>query len=92
MGAIRQPRYSKDEFEKRGDAIYEEKILPALKKRDLGQFVAIDIETGAYEIAAKELTACDRLEARVPDAQIWLVRIGSRYLYSFGGHGLGGNK
>ena len=89
MGTTRGPRYSKEEFEKRGDAIYEAKIRPALKKKDDGRFVAIDIETGEYEIAAKELTACDRLEARVPDPQIWLMRIGSRYLYSFGGHGLG---
>ena len=32
-----------------------------------------------------ELAACDRLNARIPDAQIWLVRVGSRYLHRFGG-------
>jgi hypothetical protein len=31
--------------------------------------VAIDIETGAYEIDGDELAAPDRLLARVPDAQ-----------------------
>ena len=29
--------------------------------------------------------ACDRLEARVPEPQTWLVRIGRRYLHRFGG-------
>ena len=28
---------------------------------------------------------CDRLEARHPDAQIWIVRIGSRHVRRFGG-------
>ena len=82
--ATHGPRYSKEEFEKRGDAIYEAKVRPHLKKKDHGKFVAIDIETGDYEIAARELAACDRLEARIPDAQIWLMRIGSPYLYHFG--------
>jgi hypothetical protein len=79
-------RYSKGEVAKRGDAIYEEKVRPKLKKTDRGKFAAIDIETGAYEIAADPLKACDRLEARVPEPQTWLVRIGSKYLFSFGGH------
>lgn len=92
MGTTRGPRYSKAEFEKRGDAIYETKIRPSLKKKDHGKFVAIDIETGEYEIAADPLAACDRLEARIPDPQTWLVRIGSRYLCHFGGHGLGGKS
>ncbi len=31
-----------------------------------------------------EIAACDRLESRHPNAQIWLVRIGSRYVRRFG--------
>jgi hypothetical protein len=84
----RQPRYSKDEFERRGDAIYESKVRPNLKKKDDGKFVAIDIETGEFEIATKELLACSRLRRRIADPQIWLLRIGSRFLYTFGGHAL----
>ena len=84
----RGPRYSQEEFESRGDTIYEAKVRPNLKQKDDGKFVAIDIETGEYEIAAKELTACDRLRARLADPQIWLMRVGSRSLYTFGGHGL----
>lgn len=85
MGIKRGPRYSKEEFARRGDAIYEANVRPNLKKKDDGKFVAIDIETGEYEIASKELTACDRLEARLADPQIWLMRVGSKFLYTFGG-------
>jgi len=44
-----------------------------------GEFVAIDIETGAYEVDPDELAASDRLLARVPNAQTWLRRVGWRY-------------
>ena len=62
MAAIK-PRYSKEEFAKRGDAIFEKDIRPHLKNEDDDDFVAIDIETGAYEIDASELAACDRLRS-----------------------------
>ena len=81
-----QPRYSKDEFARRGDEIYERELPSILEKGNEGKFVAIDIETGIYEIDVAELDASDRLRARVPNAQIWLRRIGSRYARRFGSH------
>jgi hypothetical protein len=78
-------RYSKEEFARRGEAIYDREIRPHLKAEDDGKFAAIDIETGAYEIGPDELEAGDRLRARVPDAQIWLKQVGSPYLHRFGG-------
>jgi 2-hydroxychromene-2-carboxylate isomerase len=82
--ASTQRRYGKEEFARRGDAVYESAVRPHLKPSDEGKFVAIDIETGMYEMAAAELEACDRLRARLPDPQIWLVRVGSRYVHRFG--------
>jgi len=79
-----RPRYSKEEFARRGDAVYEDSIRSLVEERNEGKFVAIDIETGAYEIDTDELVASDRLLARVPDAQVWLKRIGSRYVRRFG--------
>jgi hypothetical protein len=46
---------------------------------------ANDLETGDFEIDKNEITACDRLEASHPEAQIWIVRIGSRHVRRFGG-------
>jgi hypothetical protein len=51
-------------------------------------FVAIDIETGAYEIDASEIAACDRLRARVPDGQVWLRKVASPFARRFGGRGM----
>jgi hypothetical protein len=78
-----QPRYSKAEFARRGDAIYEHELRPIVETGNEGKFVAIDIETGAYEVDSDELAASDRLLARVPNAQIWLRRIGSRHTRHF---------
>ncbi len=91
MAAI-QPRYSAEEFARRGDAIYERDVLAHLASGDGGKFVAIDIETGAYEVAPTEIAASDQLRARIPDAQIWMVRVGSRYLRSFGFHPLSASR
>ena len=79
-----RPRYSKEEFARRGDAVYEDRIRSLVEERNEGKFVAIDIETGAYEVDTNELIASDRLLARVPDGQVWLKRIGSRYVRRFG--------
>ena len=78
-------RYAKEEIASRGDSIYESAVRPHLQKEDDGKFVAIDIETGAYEVDTEELVACDKMHARLPDAQIWMVRIGSNYVHRFGG-------
>jgi hypothetical protein len=79
-----QPRYSKEEFARRGDEIYERAIRPQVEAGNEGKFVAIDIETGAYQIDTDEIAASDRLLARNPDAQVWLRRVGSRFVRRFG--------
>lgn len=80
----RQPRYSKEEFARRGDEIYESQVCQQVEDGNHGKIVAIDLETGAFEVDSSEIAACDRLEARSPDAQIWIVRVGSRYVRRFG--------
>ena len=84
MAAL-EPRYSKGEFALRGQAIYEGDILPHVKAGDEGKFVAIDIETGAYEMDRDDFAATERLLVRHPNAQIWLLRVGHRAAYRLGG-------
>jgi hypothetical protein len=78
-------RYSKEEFARRGDAMYEKEILPQLKPNDEGKFAAIDIESGEFALDADELKAGRKLRKRIPDAQIWIVRVGSRSVHRIGG-------
>ena len=85
---VRQPRYSKEEFARRGDEIYESQVRPQVEEGNYGKIVAIDIETGAFEVADDILPATDRLFERVPDAQPWIVRIGHRAVDRFGSRSL----
>ncbi len=79
-----QPRYSKEEFARRGQEIYGRLIQSQVEPGHDGAFVAIDIETGAYELDADDYTATERLRRRLPDAQVWLVRVGQPATYRIG--------
>lgn len=83
-------KYEKEEFARRGDALYEEVVRPHLKKKDNGRLVALDIDSGEYEIGDDQLAICQLLRTRVPEAQIWTVRVGSRYVHKFRGRGRSG--
>lgn len=78
------PRYSKEEFARRGDEIYERDIRHRVTTSDEGKFVVIDIETGDYEMDVDEVAAHDRLLSRHPGAQVWVTQVGSRYARRFG--------
>ena len=78
------PRYSREEVARRGDEIYDRRVLPRLAPRDEGKLVLIDVETGDYEMDRDEIAASDRLLARHPDAQVWMRQVGSRYARRFG--------
>ncbi len=81
---VRQPRYSKEEFARRGQTIYEQRVRPQVEEGNSGRIVAIDVETGEFEVGDDTLTASDQLFARCPDAQPWLVRIGYQAVHRFG--------
>lgn len=78
-------RYPLEEFARRGDAIYQRDVRPKLTSKDVGKFAAIDIETGEYTVDADELKAGNKLRKLVPDAQIWMVRVGYRTTHRVGG-------
>jgi hypothetical protein len=84
---MRQPRYSEEEHARRGTQLYEERIRPRLPEGSEGKIVAIDVDTGAFEIADDALTASERLFAVHPAAQPWFVRVGHRAVHRLGGHG-----
>ena len=85
---VRRPRYPKEEFARRGDEIYENQVRSHVEEGNHGKIVAIDIETGVFEVADDIVTASDRLLTRLPDAQTWFIRIGHRAVYHFGARSL----
>ncbi|MBC6419019.1 MAG: hypothetical protein GDA44_09650 [Prochloron sp. SP5CPC1] len=77
-------RYSKEEFARLGNEIYESQVRPQIEQGNHGKIVAIDIDSLAFELAEDTITASDRLLERYPDAQIWCVRIGHKGVHRFG--------
>ena len=73
---------------KRADEIFERKIRPQVDvEEDAHKYVAIDTESGDFEIDADQRAASDRLLERHPEARgrIWFRRVGSRIAHHFGG-------
>jgi hypothetical protein len=82
---VGQPQYRKEELARRGDEIYEDRVRSQIDEEgDRGKIVAIDIETGAFEVAKDSLTASDLLLEKYPDAQIRFIRIGHRAVHRIG--------
>ena len=46
--------------------------------------MAIDIETGAFEVGEDIVTASQQFLAKYPDAQTRFIRIGHQAVYHFG--------
>ena len=71
-----EPRRTLEELASLGGAIFDRQVRPALRPEDDGKFVAIDVETGEYEVNEDDYAAVMRLRARKPAADIWLMRAG----------------
>jgi hypothetical protein len=87
--ANRQPRYTKEEHARLGNAIYERSVKTAIDEEvEYGRIVAIDIDSEAFELADDVLAASEKLIERHPDAQTWFVRVGHPSVHHFGPHTL----
>ena len=80
-----QPRRSLDELARLGGQIFERQVRTALRPEDDGKFVAIDVETGDFEIDDDDdTTAVARMRLRKPAADVWLMRAGCPTTYRIG--------
>jgi hypothetical protein len=71
-----------------GKEIYEKDIRHLVEADHQGEVVAIDIDSGGYALGENAIAASERLRARHPEAEVWLMRVGHRTLYRFGGSSL----
>jgi hypothetical protein len=86
--SVRQRRYSKEELAQRGQSLYESSIRQQVEAGNEGKIVAIDIETGAFEVDENVVPATNRLFEQYPAAQPWVIRIGYRAVDHFGARSL----
>ena len=81
-------RRPSEEMARLGKQIYERDIRPHVEADHHGEIVAIDVDSGDYAVGDMAVTAAERLRERRPHAQVWLMRVGHRTLYRFGGGAL----
>ncbi len=80
---MKRPRDDKAESARRE---HHQSIRPQLEESHRGKVVALDLDTGEYELASDTIVAARRLRARRPKARIWLVRVGHEALYRLADH------
>ena len=90
--AIRQRRYSKEEIARRGQELYDSGIRQQVEAGNESKIVAIDIETGEFEVDENVVPATNRLFEQYPDAQPWVIRIGHRAVDHFGARSIKQNR
>lgn len=81
---------SKEQIAQRGEELYESSIRCKVEAEFDGKILAIDVDTGAYEIDDTTLPAVDRLKIRQPGAEVYVLRIGHDAVYTF--HGLSSKR
>ena len=74
---------SRQERLQRANAAYE-KFEPKLLPGDTGKLVALDLDSGHYEIGTDELETIHHLRARRPAATAWMFRVGSASVHRIG--------
>ena len=80
------PRLSKEEIARRGKALYASRLRDRIETTEnIGKIVAIDVETGDYEIGDDLVLPSLRLRAKHANAALWAERIGFDAVYAVGG-------
>ena len=81
-----RPRMPRKEAIRLGKEIYNRDILPQVEEDHFGEYVAIEVESGEWEISETSMNAVKRLRERRPAAiDVLVERVGFRAARSFGG-------
>jgi hypothetical protein len=78
-------RFSGEEIARRGEELYQQSLRGKVEtEENIGKIIAIDIETGDYEIGDDVIITGRRPLAKHPDATTWTKRIGYNAVYALG--------
>jgi hypothetical protein len=80
-----QEALSPQEVVARGKEIYENKLRFLVEPDHIGEFMAINIETGEWEMGKDHAETLIRARAKFPTAEIYGLRVGYVAAESMGG-------
>jgi hypothetical protein len=75
---------SSEEIAQKGEDIYNRLLRTRLEAECRGKIVAIDVDSGDHAVAESVLDASRQISAKHPQAQIFLLRVGEKFLRRFG--------
>ena len=79
------PTRPTEEIARLGKEIYQRDIRARVEDGHIGEYIAIDVETGDWAIAGSDEEALKRLQAERPGVvDVLMERVGYRALHSFG--------
>ncbi len=71
-----------------GKRVYEERLKAVLEPNHIGEFVAIEPESGRYFLADTAVEALVTARDAMPHSFFFLARVGYPAAHRIGGHGL----
>lgn len=77
--------YSREEVIERGKRLYQERVKEQVEPRHLGEFLALNVETGAYTLGIDSRTALQTARAQWPNGSLFLLRVGYPTAVKIGG-------
>jgi hypothetical protein len=84
MTRMRDRTYTTEETVRHGREIYEREIRTQVEASHDGEFVVVDVTTGAWEVDEDDVAASEQLLAKNPDAVLYFARVGRRAAYRLG--------
>lgn len=81
---MRRHGYTTEQVVRRGREIYEREIRAEVEPGHDGDFVAVDIESGAREVGRDDVAVSDGVPLKNPQAVLYLLRVGRPAAYRIG--------
>ncbi len=84
MKSMAQSAAAKPSIGDRAEALYNARIKRELNDEQLGKFLAVEVNTGEYEVGDDALAAMTALHERIAHAEVFLMKHGSMHAYTLG--------
>lgn len=85
MDLMTERIYTTEEVVRRGREIYEREVRARVEASHDGEFVVVDVTTGAWEVDEDDVAASDRALANNPGAVLYFAKAGRPAAYRLGG-------
>lgn len=76
--------YTTEETVRLGREIYEREVRERVESSHEGEYVVVDVRTGAWEVDEDDVAASDRALSKNPDAVLYFARVGRPAAYRLG--------